>query len=360
MQHWLSFFSFVAVFTVFSCGGEPAERQPPENQPTENQPEANTGGEAEESGAGSGGEGAGSDVPKAENGGSDLADNDRPGSGEMCAAEERIGSFRLYLGEDRTIFSGAVSNGITPRAIPEVIDEVGSCRLLGPRDLFCSEGCASGETCAGEDTCVPVPENVSAGSVSVVGANEPIELEPNGITLGYSASLVDSYPGFNAGSPIHLSAGGDVTEPFEMNAVGVSPMNSAMDVVAIQRGSAVSLQWEPADVPETPTEIYINFTLNTHGTLLGWLECTTEDTGEFTVPEPLLAQLIELGLSGFPRATLGRRSSDTAALDAGCVDLSVSSEVTLDLELEGLTSCNSDEDCPSGQACSPELACTDQ
>jgi Cys-rich repeat protein len=85
-----------------------------------------------------------------------------------------------------------------------------------------------------------------------------------------------------------------------------------------------------------------------------------EDDGEFEVPAELVTQLVDLGLSGFPSAALGRRSTDGVRVEPGCIDLRISSEITVELEVDGLISCTSNADCPEGQSCSAELACLDE
>jgi hypothetical protein len=71
----------------------------------------------------------------------------------------------------------------------------------------------------------------------------------------------------------------------------------------------------------------------------------------------ILQQLVDLGLSGFPRVSLTRETLDSEEISGGCVDLSVSSEVKLDITVDGLVSCNSVDDCPDGLACNASLFC---
>ncbi len=281
------------------------------------------------------------------------------GAGEVpaagCPRDARIGSFQVYLAEDRTIFSGTVADGVAPTAIPDVLAEEGSCQLLAPRDLFCSVPCASGESCAGDDTCVPTPSNVSVGQVTVSGLVEPLELEANGITVTYDRTITDPYPGFQAGATVSLSAAGDEVEAFSLNATGVQELATSASTVSVQEGSPTTLTWDASGADPTATGISISFSVHTHGGTTGWIECLVPDTGSFDVPASLVSQLIGMGLAGFPRATVSRISRDTATVSLGCVELSLSSDVTLDLEVEGLTSCDSADDCPTGQTCNEEL-----
>jgi hypothetical protein len=255
------------------------------------------------------------------------------------------------------VFTGAVSNGVAPAAIPDVLAASGSCELVGPRSLFCSTPCESGQTCAGDDTCVPTPQKVSVGSLSLTGLLAEVEVSPNGITSDYSKTIMDPFPGFEPGAAIQITAAGEDSEAFTMGAWGVAKLDSPERFVQVAPGSGVTLEWDATAANPAQSQVAVTFTVNAHGATTGWIECTAEDTGSFEIPEPLVTQLIELGLSGFPRVSLARRSTDTVALPGGCVDFQVSSDVTLELEIDGLISCNTSEDCPDGQSCSPELAC---
>jgi hypothetical protein len=204
---------------------------------------------------------------------------------------------------------------------------------------------------------VATPEKVSAGTIQVTGLAAPVEIDPNGISFDYSKTISDPFPGFETGAAIALAAAGDVIEPFSLNALGVSELASAVDTVSVARDSAVALTWDAPETDSPESEVFVSFTVNAHGSVTGWIECTVEDDGSFEIPAGIVTNLIDLGLSGFPRVTLSRRSAANTSVSTGCVDLRVESELTLELEVEGLVSCNTNDDCPEGTSCSAELAC---
>ncbi len=282
---------------------------------------------------------------------------DEPPSGLTCADAERLGSFRVYLAGDRTIAAGAISDAVPPVVLTEVLQSDAGCELIAPRNLFCSESCGSGRMCAGDDVCVDSPKKVSAGVITVDGLLSEVEVKPNGITFDYSSTVLEPYPAFEPGAAVALDAPGEDTAPFSLQAWGVPPMVTELEAVDVASGSAVELTWGTDNADLEQSEVYISLTVNAHGATTGWIECVTEDDGQFEIPAALMTQLIEMGLSGFPRMTLTRRSTDTADVSGACVELTVSSEVTLDLAVDGLISCNTDEDCPDGSTCSAELAC---
>lgn len=283
------------------------------------------------------------------------------GPGEVCERADRIGTFSLNLGADRTTFAGTITDAIVPAAVFQQLAEEGSCQLLGPRSLFCDPECESGTTCSGDGSCIPTPENMTVGDVSVSGLLAPLDVSPHPITANYTASILDPFPSFEAGAAIALHATGeDDVGPFTLDGVGIAPMAAPSTVVAIQRDMPAVFTWDAAGADPESSAVYIDITVNPHGSTTGWIECLVEDTGEFEVPAALVTRLVDLGLSGFPRATLGRRSTDGVSLPSGCVDFRISSEVTIDLEVDGLVSCNTNDDCPDAQVCSVELACQDE
>ncbi|HEY8944017.1 MAG TPA: hypothetical protein VIM73_07140, partial [Polyangiaceae bacterium] len=123
------------------------------------------------------------------------------------------------------------------------------------------------------------------------------------------------------------------------------------------KGSGVPLTWNTDGVNTQESEIYIWFSVDVHGTTTRWIDCVVPDSGSFTLPATLVSELIELGLSGFPRMRMTRRTADSTQLSTGCVDFEIGSEVVLDLVVEGLISCSKDADCPTGQTCTTEQEC---
>lgn len=276
--------------------------------------------------------------------------------GARCPRDSRLGALGVNTSSDRTIIAGAISSGVLPSSVPAVAAEQGSCQLLVPRDLFCSS-CESTEACAGEDVCVPKPMKVSAGVLRVDGLLTAVEVSPNGITLDYSKTILDPFPAYTMGEEITLHAAGDAVEPFEATVIGVPALTSSLDAVAVKHGEPATLEWDTEDTDAEDTSVFVSFSVNVHGAVTGWIECTAPDTGAFEIPAELVSALIDLGSSGFPRVDIERRSSATVDLDSGCVELYAGAKITLEIELDGLTSCHDDGDCGDGQVCNDELAC---
>lgn len=276
--------------------------------------------------------------------------------GKKCERDERIGAFGVNLGADRTIVSGSVSTGTAPSSIPNIAAEAGGCQLLTPRNLFCSS-CATTELCAGDEQCVPKPAKVSAGRLNISGMASPVEVAPNAITLDYSKTVLEPFPAYEAGAEIRLETDGDVIGLFTSSLWGVPALKTSQEVVAVKRDEPARLEWDTTGSDAEQAAILVSFSVNVHGAVTGWIECSAPDTGSFDIPAELVTQLVDMGLSGFPRVDVERRSNATVTLPEGCVDTYVSSKITLDIEVDGLVSCNVSADCPDGQTCSSEMVC---
>ncbi len=295
------------------------------------------------------------DVGDGDTGDGDVGDGDGP-NGMACERGERLGSFLLILAEDYTTFRGSISNGVAANAVPEVKATSGSCELLGAPNLFCATPCESGTICAGDDTCIPTPMKISAGTVSVAGAATTISKDANGITLDYNETINEPYPAFNVGDSLTLSAAGEEAPAFTLNGEGVGLMTSSAETVDVVENQDVALSWDTTGA-STNSKVEIELTVNAHGGTPAWISCEADDTGSFSIPADLVQQLVDMGLSGFPRVSITRETVDSLDLSNGCVDFSVTSSLTLDVSIDGLVSCSGTEDCPNGQTCNETLVC---
>jgi hypothetical protein len=204
---------------------------------------------------------------------------------------------------------------------------------------------------------VPKPIKISAGLVQVTGLSEPVDVKLSTITIDYSKTILEPFPAYEVGAELELAAQGSEVPGFTANLFGVPQMTTALDTIVVKRGEAAPIEWDVTGVDPEQSAVFISFSVNVHGAVTGWIECVAPDTGNFEVPEELVTELVDLGLSGFPRADLERRSSATVQLPTGCVDAFVSSNVRLDIEVEGLASCNEDAECDEDQTCNVQKVC---
>ncbi|WNG51860.1 hypothetical protein F0U60_52945 [Archangium minus] len=276
---------------------------------------------------------------------------------EPCDASQRVGQFTVELGADYTAVQGRVFSGVVPAQVRQVEAQEGECRLLRGRTLFCEPTCGASQTCGEGGVCIPYPTARNVGSVRFQGLKTELSLTPNSGRFYSSGASTLPHPGFDEGARIQLVASGAEVEAFTLRAQGVSALSVPEGPITLERGKPVTVSWTPSAAPGA-ARVHILVDLAHHGGIAASLECDgVADTGSFTLPSGLISRLLDVGVAGFPKLTLSRRSADSAATSAGCVELLVLSQVDRELLIPGLVSCSDDEDCPEGKTCRPDLTC---
>ena len=266
--------------------------------------------------------------------------------GESCESAERIGQFLVAHEEFYAQVSGEVAAGVIPLTVLQEVETQGDCRLMRKENPFCEIPCQAGELCDHDGTCVDYPENKSVGSVTVSGLKDgDVVMEPKNAT--YFDTNV-SMPLFDPGAPVRLIATGDELPGFELNAFGVPDLELPGGVITMQSGTPLDVSWTPQP---GGWRLYFSLNIDQHGASPATLFCEVEDTGSYQVPAAFVDAILSMGVSGFATAHFYRRTVDAVQLDAGCVQLTVSSYVYGKLEVEGHTACNFDPDCPEGEVC---------
>ena len=280
---------------------------------------------------------------------------------EVCAREDRVGTIEVFAEDadvtDYTKLYGQISDGVNPTAVPEVLNEDGRCILYGPRNPFCDPGCAGGEVCSLDGVCKAAPQKQSAGTITVTGMAVDISLAAKAIINEYSTQFEDPFPGFSEDAALTLSAEGDVIEGFALTAGGVGLLTSDMASLHVESGSPAAVTWNAPDTLEEGDHVHIKLNVNTHGALAGWIECAVSDTGSFDIPDSLITEMMTLGLSGFPELVVSRRNADHTTIAEGCVEFIVKAQIKVPVDIPGLKSCSSSDDCDAGETCSTELVC---
>ena len=268
-----------------------------------------------------------------------------------CSAETSVGGFELVLDPEYTSLEGKVFDAIDPRLVATEVASEGACRLLTPPSLLCDPGCnPSAEVCAPNNQCVAVPAGRSVGTVSVSGLVSPVEMNPNAATANYRAAGLPN-PGFAPGADVRLSAAGGDYSPFELRGWGIGLLEVTSEIT-VTEGQPTLIQWTPP-ASASPAHVVVSLDVNNHGSTEASIECDFADTGQGEIPVSLIDALIAQGTSGFPSVTLTRRTASSASIEPGCVELDVMSTLDLDVTLTGLTSCDTDAECPEGLTCKP-------
>lgn len=285
-----------------------------------------------------------------------------------------VGSFQVQLSppvvamngnpgtDGKTSVLGKIYDGPTPAQIvwePGVAE--GACQLWTPRVPFCSTPCGGSAVCVEDETCQPYPSAHSAGTVTAKGiattaGETTFAMSPVANNYQPPAGVQLAYPAFAEGDDITLEASGGDFSPFTLAAKGVSPLEVTNDSIPLQTGKAVTLQWTPAKDPAL-SSIHVKLDISHHGGTKGMVECDAPDEGSLELPASLVTALLDLGVAGFPTVVVTRRSVGSVTIAPGRVDLVVSSSVEHAVQIDGLTSCSADADCPGGQTCQADLTC---
>jgi hypothetical protein len=163
-------------------------------------------------------------------------------------------------------------------------------------------------------------------------------------------------PGFEPEANLVLDAAGDELEGFTFLGVGIEPLRVPADTVFVGRDAPVEILWQ-APSAAGPAKAYVALNIDNHGSSTARIECLSDDDGELSIGAELVAALMDQGTSGLPSLLLRRQTVDAVDVEPGCVEFMVASELVRSVEVEGVISCGSAEDCPDGQDCLPNLSC---
>lgn len=276
-----------------------------------------------------------------------------------CAHGSKVGDIAIHVIPEKneqsayTAIQGLVLDSVEPRTVPELVQSVGECQLLRTPTFFCDPPCGAGLVCDATNTCVPQPQARNVGTVSIRGMAIPISMEP-GPTNYYTNPPNLPHPAFTAGAWLELDATGGDDTAFVLRGAAVGEVTTTSPDIRVEPGLPVAVSW----VTEGgPASVNVKLNINQHGGTPSWVECLVPDTGSFEIPAALVDELFGAGLSGFPSLWLTRRTIDSAELTTGCVEFTVQSELAIQVEVPGVTSCMDDDDCPPGQTCQPDLTC---
>lgn len=283
-------------------------------------------------------------------------------------SQEPFGAFQVELvapfgtTPGFTSVLGKLNDGPTPSAIIwEEAASSGFCTLLTPRVPFCEQGCGSDALCVEDGQCQAFPAAMTAGTVVVEGLQTTsgatsFSMDPVADNYQLSSGTSLPYPAFAEGDDITFTASGNAsTAAFTMTAQGISPLDVANDSIELVDGQPALLEWTPPNQQEI-ADIAVTVDISFHGGTKGKIECEAPDTGSLELAAPLLDQLKALGFSGWPTVEITRRTIGTT--DPGFpVELAVEATVTKPVEIPGLISCDTDDQCPAGQTCQADFRC---
>jgi len=270
-----------------------------------------------------------------------------------CDVTARVGQFSVESQADFGVIQGSVSEGVVPTAIPRLALQAESCQLLERRTLSCLPACVGAETCAEEGTCIPYPEQLSVGDVSILGLQRETRMSPLPPSNAYFAPGADNPPFASLSAVALLASGAGELPAFQLFGVGSEPLVEGPSW-AIESGADLAIAW-PAPSVDAGTQVLVELTLDQHGTTPLSLACEFEDTGSASIPRSIIERLISSGVSGFPSGRITRRTVDHVDLEIGCVEFVVGSTLSASISIAGYTPCRKQSDCPRGLLCNLAL-----
>ena len=271
-----------------------------------------------------------------------------------CATEDDYGGIAVTADPSDPSVYGSVADGVVPGLVLEEIAQEGDCALWGRNYPYCEPSCAPGTWSDFDGNCVPYPANQDLGTIDIWGLATTVQMEPvfPGNTY-YDTEL--AVPPYVAGGLLTLDMPGGVYGPITLYGVGVEALVTPGTTWVLDAGAPLTLSWTAPAGPVIRSEIAVQISIDQHGVSPSSLRCVFVDDGEGTVPGSITAALVEVGVTGFPTASIERRTADLAAAGAGCLDFTVSAPGTAAIDVVGHTPCVSDKECPEGQDCNEEL-----
>jgi hypothetical protein len=256
---------------------------------------------------------------------------------------------------------GKIYDGPSPsQIIWEEVTKEGDCKLSTPRVPFCSTPCGGSAACVEDEKCQDYPLAHSAGTVTLTGLlteTGPIEVAMNPVVNTYQPTgLKLLYPPFKEGDAVTVSASGEYYRAFSITGKAIPPLELLNDMITLEPDKPVSLSWKAPAQADIAT-VHVKLDISHHGGTKGMIECDAKDTGALEISAPLIKQLMDLGVAGFPSIILTRESVAGATIAEGRVDLAIASGLERFVVIPGLTSCTDTADCPDGQTCQSDLTC---
>jgi len=255
-----------------------------------------------------------------------------------------------------TNVSGKVSDGPSPATLVwDVKGESGACQLLKPRVPFCDPSCGGDAVCVADGVCQAQPTPQDLGPIVVKGLGDDLTMEA--VASTYQGDVKTPYPAAAEGTKLSIVVAGGPYGAFELSTPMVSPVQAPTDPLQLDTGKALSLTWTPPGA-SAKSRMAVKVDLSHHGGSKGKIECDVPDTGSLEISADLITKLIQFGVGGYPNVTLTRSTSAETAIAPGKVTLQALSAVKINLEVAGVTSCLTDDDCAMGKTCQSNDTCS--
>jgi hypothetical protein len=176
------------------------------------------------------------------------------------------------------------SSTVTPY---EVAAEAGDCRLLhGSGGGFCTEPCDG--YCLAGDTCLPFPPQSSAGTLTITGLDQAVNVTP---TDGVYYSWYTEGAVFQPGTDVTATAAGDDYPPFTLTVPPPAPLVvTNLDELEPAGDRDLVIEWQAAGGPEGRVFLRLITDLGHAQVHPVVIECDVPDTGSLAVPQSMMAE----------------------------------------------------------------------
>lgn len=208
------------------------------------------------------------------------------------------------------------------------VDRAGSCVMFESDLGFCETPCDGVCTSAGD--CLPYPEQLSAGTLSVAGLSAPVAIEPAaGNYYSYYDAALASVPG----DLVTASAPGDAIAAFEVSATAPTPLRiPGLADLALTAGQDLVIEWTPAD-PDARVRLNLRSDTAGHGQYApALILCDVADVGALTVPRSLIDPFMDpsnWGCGDCIPSWIERYGHASVTADGDRIDLFASSRISL-------------------------------
>lgn len=290
-------------------------------------------------------------------GGSAAGGGNNSGGGSVVPEVDVHGSVIVSLlpasgGDDAyATLTGRFFDGPTPDVLQlELASEAGECQLLVPFAPFCNEACTPG-VCTADDECTPYPKPLGLGSLDIGGLGDALSLKPASAMQVYQAPSMPNPP-CEAGTQVSATAV-DHGLALEAECIGQLELTGP-DPVPVMSGEPVVVSWSTTGSAPS-SRVLIRLDIAHHGGKKGEIVCDVPDSGEFAIPEPLVTELVGLGLAGYPDISVTRVARGVDAKHENAV-LVLSSNVLRPVDT-GVASCQETSQCPDDQVCLDTKVC---
>jgi hypothetical protein len=249
-----------------------------------------------------------------------------------CPLEDRLGGFTIAENMGYSAVDGKVADGVIPLTVLTEVHVEGDCKLLRRENLMCNPACTTEQSCSHDGTCIATPRNQDLGTVTIDGLSTCVAMTAVQPGNTYFDNDV-THPAFDGGEVIRLTTEPGPFGPLELYGVGVTPFEPLTTTISVSQGSPVSLAWSPP-ASGARSRVFVSLNIDQHGITPITVYCDFPDDGEAEISASLIDMLYAAGVSGFPNIRMFRRTVDSQAVADGCVELAVTSERQIRIEMQ--------------------------